>query len=425
MKRPRGWIRVLVLSCAALLLGEYVALTVLAPGYVLRAMQQIMGGKVSVDRVRLSLPFTTSLSGLRLSTNTEDSAFAIQRAVIAPRRLSLSTNTLWIDAVTIDRPVIRATQTREGLWRWPRLPASGHAAPVPAGGTHPSGWQLYIDSLKIIDGALIFIDEKPSTPFHGMIDHLSVSTGPLTVPLRDLPISFAVRGELVGDEGHAAPFYCSGWIAPLPGDLQASCQLEPLALAAFEPYLRGPREIRVYGSTAKLTSQWSAAANVLDARLQLELGHLSEGGLTVRGRTAVNLKRFTTGQDDALRGEVHLTGPMNQPQAWYAEFIPGDEQVQGLTKRLLDRGVEMVRVPLWNRRLNLSLVPASQSTMSEIDAASKQIQDALEILSMPAEEPAAPAESAAAPPTVVPTRRAETAPAAPDVTPAAPPTPGP
>ncbi|MBI4597774.1 MAG: DUF748 domain-containing protein [Candidatus Omnitrophica bacterium] len=387
MKRPRVWIRALVLGCGALLLGEYIALTVLAPRYVLRAIRQLAGGAVSVGRVRLSLPFTSTLSHLRLRTNTEERAFAIQRATVVPRRFSIPTKTLWIDAVTIDQPVIRATRTREGAWRWPSVSPPGGALPAPA------GWQLSIDSLHIVDGSLIFVDEQPAKPFHGMIDHLSLSAGPITAPLRDLPISFAVRGELAGDAGHAAPFYCSGWIAPVAGDLQGSCQLEPLPMAALESYLRGPRRIRVYGTTLQITSQWSAAGNVLQAKVQLELGHLTGEDFSVSGRTIFDVKQFGRNREFSLRGEINLIGPMEQPQAWHAEFVAGDDQVQSMTNRLLDRGVEIVQLPLWGHRLNLSLVPATEATMTEIEATSKQIKEALEVLAMPAEEPSqAPVE---------------------------------
>lgn len=84
---------------------------------------------------------------------------------------------------------------------------------------------------------------------------------------------------------------------------------------------------------------------------------------------------------------------MEQPQAWHAEFVAGDDQVQSMTNRLLDRGVEIVQLPLWGHRLNLSLVPATEATMTEIEATSKQIKEALEVLAMPAEEPSqAPVE---------------------------------
>ena len=404
MKRPRAWWWWILVIGWVLCIGQYVALMWLAPRYVMRVVERVAGGKLFVGGARLSFPLTTVLTDLRLTTQTPEVALHIQRLVVKPRWVSVSSRTVWVDAIEIDRPLLRLTRTSTGAIRWPSLPDELIPTPQPGASEGPSNgfssWRLEITALKVIDGVVEFIDEKPTMPFHGIIDHASLVIGPVATPLdRSNPssvspgleaagMSFAMRGELVGYGGGGAPLYCSGWFDQASNDLQASCRVEPLVLSAFEPYYHGPSELRVYTTTLTLTSQWWARSNEFHGRIQLELNQLSEGDLSIRGRTIVDVKHLTGGREPRLSGEVRLTGPLNAPSQWHAEFLPGDELVQHLVQRLLDRGVEVIRLPLWGNRMSISLTPASKATMTDIEVASKEVQEALEILAVPpAEQP--------------------------------------
>jgi hypothetical protein len=325
--------------------------------------------------------------------------------------------------VTIDRPSLRLTRTAAGTLLWPSLPpnvvAAGtpHAPPSSLGARPlPASWRIRAESLRVLDGAIELVDERPATPFRGMLDHLSFDVGPVMVPLAGSPrLTFAVRANVVGAGGHAAPLYCSGWVEFTEQDLQASCKLDPLPLAAFEPYLRGSPEVRVYDTTLALTSQWSARANALTGRVQLELANLREGDLSVNGRTIVDVKQLISSADPRLTAELSVYGPLNEPGQWHAQFLPGNEAVQGLVDRLLEHGVRVVRLPFWNGHLPARISPASEATMTDIEATAKEIREALQILVVPMPEDVAPAAPAPAAPADV-----EAAPPAPPTEPAAP-----
>ncbi|MBI3011747.1 MAG: DUF748 domain-containing protein [Candidatus Omnitrophica bacterium] len=418
MRRPPSLLCGFLLLVLLFLVGEYVALTHLAPRYVLQAVQHAAGGEIVAAQARLSFPLTTTLQGLRLVNNTPQSALTIQRAAIWPRWLSLPSRTLWLDAVELDRPILRLTRTHDGAFLWPSIPqavATGTVRPrwgfpsTRRATPLPASWQVHIDSIKVVDGVIELVDERSASPFHGVLDHLSLIAGPLTVPLGGSPqASFAIRGQAVGHGGHAAPFYCSGWLNLTARDLQASCRLEPLALAAFEPYYRGPAEVRVYAMTLASTSHWMVRADILSGRIQLELGRLGEGDLSIRGRTVLDVKNLAGGPAPRLSGEITLAGPLDDPRQWHAQFLPGDDQVQQLIKRLLDHGVQMIRVPLWSGEMRISLAPASKAAMANVEAASKAIQEALEILTVPIPEEVPLAPPAGEPPS---------GPAAPEPTP--------
>jgi hypothetical protein len=414
MKRPNTLLKWLLGMCLLLAAAEFAALAWLAPYYVMRTIEHAARGTLTIEGAGLSLPLTTTLRGLRLAANTPETSLTIQQAVIRPQWVWPASKTVWLDAVELRQPFIRVTRTKAGALVWPSLPGA-HRAPAPGLGAGPTPWRVHIASLSIVDGTIEYVDRKPSTAFHGVIEHVSLDLGPVIVPLDGswaspawsraaaTAMSFATRGRFVGERGHSAPVFCSGWWSPQARDLQASCRLDEVALAAFEPYFRGPPELRVYATTLTSTSQWTAKANDFNGRIQLQLDNLTEGDLSIRGRTILDVKRLANGgQTPSLTGEISLVGPLDTPSLWHAALLPGNDAVQQLVKRLLDRGVEVIRVPLLSGHMRLSLIPSSEATMTTIDRSSRQVQDALEILTFPPKDlapapvPLTPAEAAAA-----------------------------
>ena len=395
MKRPRVWLRVLVWGCALLFSAQYVVLTLFAPRYVLGIVQYAAGGELVAERARLLFPLTTTLNGLHFLDNTPASSFQIQQATIRPLWFSAPSKTIRLSAVEIEQPTMRLTRTASGRMVWPALPQSvktGKAASTSrkvfaAAMPVPSFWQINIDAIKVTEGVIELVDERTAPPFHGMIDHLSFVAGPVTMPFERMrETSIALRAELVGPGGRQAPFYCSGWMDFSAGDLQASCKVDPIELAAFRPSADGAHEGRVSTATLTATSQWSARAHHLHAKVQLVFDRLEESDFSYRGRTILDMKQLAGAGGLRLSGELQLTGSLDHPADWRAEFLPGDEQMQRLVKRLLSRQVEVVRVPIGFGSLSVNLTPSSQSTMTGIEAASREIDEALEILIVPSPE---------------------------------------
>jgi hypothetical protein len=164
--------------------------------------------------------------------------------------------------------------------------------------------------------------------------------------------------------------------------MEMSCQLEPLALAAFEPYYyEGRLQARLYNGTLEATSQWVATGNELEGRVQLTIANLNEGDLSIRGRTLVDIQhQLTGGEPPTLTGEVKVTGPFDDPTQWRFELVPGNEIVQRLIQPLLERGKEFIRVKVGGGMINVGIGVATPDQMSGIEQASKQVEASLEIL---------------------------------------------
>jgi hypothetical protein len=366
------------------------------PQYVIAAIERATGGNISVGEARLFFPLTVKLSDVRLVGQDASVVVSIRRVIIRPRWISVPRKTVWVDSLRIDQPQLQLRRTQDGAWRWPALATN----PRKGLGAALASWQIHLGRLEISDGIVELLDEKPSRVFHALVDHIVVSLASVTLPFKALHLNGAASGEVVGYEGHAAPWYCSGWLDLAAADLQLSCQLKSLALAAFEPYYHGPPEIRVYSTTLSSTSQLLAKDNQMQGRIQLELGHLEEGDISVRGRNIIDVKKLTGGQIVQLKGELSLTGPLDRPSQWHGAFLAGNEHVQHLIDRLLERGVKAVKISPWGNEVRISMLPASKETMSDIETASKEVQEALDILVTPTPEelPSTEAAPAVSPP---------------------------
>ncbi len=393
MKRPGSWFHAIVATCLGVLIFDYLALAWVVPQFVKRQIRAVSGGGVLVDSAEASFPLTVTVGRLRLAENTDESALTVQQAVIHPEWVSFSSRTVGIESIELEQPFLRVTKRASGDWQLPPLPPRWYpsalsfdfnfSTPSVMTSAVALPWRLRVDSIRILDGTIEFIDEQSEQPFHGLLEHVSLTVGPMTVPLEVPQVSFAVRGELIGSGGHAAPLYCSGWFDQAAHDLDASCRLEPLALAAFEPYYRQFPVTWLYSVTLSSTSQWIARANDLEARIQLELSDLSRGDFSVRGHTILDVKRSAEGEEPQLKGELTLQGPLDQPQNWHASFVPGNELVQQVVERLLDRGIEFVKLPIQGQQVGVSIAPASEAAMRDIEIMSQETSHALSIFVEP------------------------------------------
>ena len=378
-----------MLVCLGVMALQQAALQWVVPRYVARAAEQWLGGAVDIGGVAWQFPNKMVLTQLHSNGGWPHAGFHVERMVLRPAWISWRRRTIWLHSVDIEQPWARISRTPQGVLLWPALslarqPKAAGAAPTLSRSPGAGGWTLVVNTLSLADGTLEFSDDQVLPPFHGLMDHVSFVAGPLTMWPLGQQTNLAVRGQIVGYHGHAAPIYCSGWFHPVARALNASCQLEPIPLAAFEPYYaRGATQVRVYQAMLSSTSQWAAQDNVLEGRVQLVIDNLQEGDISVRGSTLVDIRRLAAGGPPILSGEIQVTGPLDAPTRWRFDLVPGNEMVQRLVKPLLDRGREMVQLRLGGQTIKVGIGRASETTMSGIEAASKQVEASLELLSTP------------------------------------------
>jgi len=393
MRRPFSFFHAFLALCATLVIG-YVLLAWSLPRYLHYRIRRALDFTAEIGDVQLEFPFTVVLTDVRSMRGWPTTGWYAERIVIRPAAVSWARHLLHLTALEIERPWIRVTRTDDGEVLWPRVdPRAASAQDDEAAPVWRRTWQLVAETADIRNGTLEIIDQQPAKPFHGVVDHLSLMAGPITLPLT-LPaalgrMTFAVSAKITGQNGHGAPAYCSGWLDPEARDLEASCRLEPLRLAAFDPYYyEGRLQLRVYESKLEATTRWAARDNALDGRTQLKITDLSEGDLSLRGRTLADVKQLAGGEPPILTGEIKTSGPLDQPQQWSIELVPGNEIVQRLMKPLLVRGIELVPVKIAGQTIKVGIMPATKEIMTEIEETGKEVEKSLEMLTPPlAEEP--------------------------------------
>lgn len=397
-----------MLAGLLLLIAETVALTWAAPYFLIRRLERLAGGALLIGDARASFPPAATFADVRSTQNDADHAVRLQRLTLRPLWVSGPWRTLWMGAVEVEEPFLRISRSRAGILSWPLVFDAGipddeaRRAGMRSGLMRlMSGWRVHVRSLTINDGVVEFLDAKPEPPFHGAVQHVSLKLGPLTVPPQDEPTSFALRGQVVGQLGQSsAPLYCSGWVNFVARDLQATCKLDAVSFGVFSSYLQGGKiKIRPYQSLLKATSHWQASENALHARVQLDLSNLLEGDISAHGLTVLDVKKIIQpGEERSLGGELKITGPLDDPLRWQMEFLAGGPRAERILNLLLERKIRAVRISFLGRKMPVSLVPVGETVLSEIQATSREIEDALAMLAEPPEPPQAPAASAPATP---------------------------
>lgn len=377
--------------------------SVVAPVWLYGWLEQIPGHPVTVGSIRVMFPMRVVLSDVRLAQGNPPTVVSAEEIVISPLWLSWRHRILWLQKLQIRGIRLQARRTAQGtvLKPVPDLltsaagPSSERAGPPggPVAQPPSSRWRLVVRTLELVEGAIEFVDEKTATPFRGAFSQVFFVGGPLSIPLEAQRVTLAVRGVLSGANQRAAPVYCSGWVDIDKRNLDVSCQLEPLQFAAFEPYYRGGLPVKVYDARISARGRLAANANTLDGRVQLEIDQLSEADLASLGKAGDDIKKLTGEGHRALTGEFQLSGPLDRPSEWRFQLVPGDDVVQRLIHPLLGRGIEVVRIRLGSFTIPVGLVPATEATKADSEAASQQVQEALAIIA-----PAAPVEPTSPPP---------------------------
>ncbi len=403
MRRRRSFLKTVILWAGFLLAIGSLWVSIVAPIWLYEWLEHMPGRPITVGSIRVTFPMRVVLSNVRLAQGNPPTVVSAEEMVISPLWLSWRHRILWVQRLHIRGVRLQTRRTAQGavLKPVPDLltsaagPSSEGAGPpgAPLAQTPSRRWRLVVRTLELVEGAIEFVDEKTATPFHGTLSHVFFVGGPLSIPLEAQRMTLAVRGVLSGANQHAAPVYCSGWVDVGKRNLDVSCQLEPLPFAAFEPYYQGGLPVKVYDARISARGRLAANANTLDGRVQLEIDQLSEADLASLGRAGGDIKKLTGEGHRALTGEFQLSGPLDRPSEWRFQLVPGDDVVQRLIHPLLGRGIEVVRIRLGNFTIPVGLVPATEATKADSEAASQQVQEALAIIA-----PAAPVEPALPPP---------------------------
>lgn len=375
----------------------YSVVATVAPIWIYDWLQRIPGQPLTIGRLRVAFPATLMLSDVRLVDEHPGALIGASEILISPLWLSWNHRTLWLRKLSVRGLTLHARRTAQGTMLKP-VPDMLVPSVQPAEGVADTGvlvsakwtpWRVILRTFELQDGAIEFVDQKNTRPFKGSATRIFLVGGPVSVPFEGQPLTFAVQGVLSGASQHASSWYCSGWVNIHHRRADVSCRLEPLRMAAFEPYYQKPLPQKLYDAQLGARGRLVVKNNEVNGRIQFEIDNFSEADLQSLGKAGDSIRKLAGEGQRTLSGELQLAGSLDKSSEWKWQLVPGNELVQQLMSPVVGRGIEFIKVRIGSVVVPVGLVPATDATKADSEAAKQEVQEALSVIA-----PRAPAEEA-------------------------------
>jgi len=281
---------------AGILVGIY------APRIVEDQIRQSLKVKVSLGKISLGLPFTITLEKLEIG-----SLASIKRASFSPNLISLLFGKVVIHGLTVVEPVINLEQDANGRLNLPVLEQKGKP---PA---------IYLTSLKVRDGRIIFTDRKVSgLGYQIIVDKVNISVSKVLLPITSLAANFNMSARF--SKSDLKPFgsaVFSGWLDLPAKNMDAELEVKDMDITNFSPYYGNfISNKKLLSSKLNLLSTFKAKNNDLRIATDFNLSDLvyaeSESELAPPDLIKNTLDLFTD-KDGNLRLKFDIDTKLDNP----------------------------------------------------------------------------------------------------------------
>ena len=281
---------------AGILVGMY------APKIIEDQIRQNLKVKASVGKISLGLPLTITLEKLELGNLA-----SIKRVSFSPNLISLFFGKVVIYGLTVVEPVISLEQEVNGKLNLPVLEQKGKP---PA---------IYLTSLKVRDGKIIFTDRKISeSGYQLIVDKLNISVSKVMMPLTSLAANFKISARLANSS--LKPFgniIFSGWLDLPAKNMDAELEVKDMDITNFSPYYGNfISNKKLLSSKLNLVSTFKAKNNDLRIATDFDLSGIvyaeSESGLAPPDLMKNTLDLFTD-KNGNLRLKFDIDTKLDNP----------------------------------------------------------------------------------------------------------------
>ncbi len=249
-----GGIFLIFLAVANILLGMY------APKIIQQQIEQNLKLKCSLSKVSLSFPFTVNLEKLELG----DLA-SIKKISLCPNLFALLFGKIVIHGLNIVEPIISLELAADGKLNLPVFDQKGKAP------------EIYLTSLNLRDGKIIFTDKKISPEgFQLIINKLNIKVAKVALPLSYLATDFSMSAELLSNQRDVfGKIIFKGWLDYLARAMDAQLEVKDLDLTKLSVYYGNFISNRKLSSARlNLTSIFKAKHNALRISTDFNLSNL-------------------------------------------------------------------------------------------------------------------------------------------------------
>ncbi len=231
-----------------------------APRIIEQQIQQHLGLNASLRKVSLSLPFSINLENLEIANLA-----SIKKISLSPNLIALLFGKIVIHGLNIVEPVINLEQSTEGKLNLPSFDSDQkpHA--------------IYVTSLKVENGKIIFMDKKvTSDGFRVIANKLNVKVDKVLLPVTSLAVNFKISTELLNARGEFfGSLVFDGWLDYLAKDIDAQLEIKNMDVANFSPYYGNfISNKKLSRAMLDLNSNFKAENNALEIATDLYLSKL-------------------------------------------------------------------------------------------------------------------------------------------------------
>ena len=256
-------LKILFLVCIILLAIFIVAnilLSAFAPKIIENQLEQNLKLKSSIGKISLNAPFIITIERLEIG----DFA-SIKKVSLSPDLIGLLFGKIVIHGLNIVNPVINLVQSADGKFNLPVLEQKSKPPTV------------YLTSLRIENGKIIFTDKKISSSGYQMIlDKLNIKISKVSLPITSLATDFSLSAELVNS--CVLPFgniELNGRLDYQTRDLDARLKVKDLDIVNFAPYYGNfISNKKLSSALLNLNSTFKARNNDLQIASEFNLSNL-------------------------------------------------------------------------------------------------------------------------------------------------------
>ena len=290
--------------------------------------QQALPGVTTIERVT-ALPWRLALRHVRwnVSAVAAEPVLEARRIILQPSMSAILIGRLIFSRVTIGDLVITLTRTAKGSWNFSAATPPHSATPSRATGVvrrFLSQGKLLVRRLEIVRGSVRFEDRAENPPIAMRIQDLRLVIQAMPMPQHLWAVRVFAEGKLrVRPDGRESPFRVTGWFDPVAKDVEAKFQVNDVELGPLEPYYQGRiTKVRAYEGRLTLQGTADALANHLTIKCQAIFSHLTQGGISVLGRTIADVGGALNAVQGALTTEFVIHGPLDNPIQWTYQLGP-------------------------------------------------------------------------------------------------------
>jgi len=231
-----------------------------APRIIQQQIQQNLKLKANLGKVSLSLPFTIILEKLEIGELA-----SIKQISLSPNLVALLFGKFVIHGLNIVEPVINLELSADGKLNLPVLEQKNKPP------------EIYLTSLNLRDGKIIFTDKKVTPEsFQVIVNKLNIKVAKVILPISSLATNFSVSAQLLSSQGK--PFgdiIFGGWLDYLAKDLDARLEAKGLDVTKLSAYYGNFISNRKLSSARlDLSSNLKAQNNALKIITKLNLSNL-------------------------------------------------------------------------------------------------------------------------------------------------------